>query len=242
MPAPQKVKVRIEKIIRYFNDVTLFRLIPNKKCHFRPGQFIHLALDEYDPSFNWPESRVFSIANSPLRSDAIDILVSPKGNFTKRMIAELKENDEVWIKLPFGIFNFNDAVGADCILIAGGTGISPFISFLEHVLKTKFELNSLTLFYGVREIELIIFMNLFKECSSTLSNFEYFIFVENKSSLNESNVFQGILPVTEIVSKTKNYKKPVYYLSGPKAMINAFNEELKKNNMPEQNVLFDKWE
>ena len=29
------------------------------------GQFLHLALDEYDPSSGWPESRCFSMQSSP---------------------------------------------------------------------------------------------------------------------------------------------------------------------------------
>ena len=32
---------------------------------FTPGQFLHLALDDYEPGGFWPESRVFSIASSP---------------------------------------------------------------------------------------------------------------------------------------------------------------------------------
>ncbi|MFZ1979306.1 MAG: hypothetical protein WAV76_15225 [Bacteroidota bacterium] len=32
---------------------------------YRPGQFLHLTLDEYDPSKQWPESRCFSIQTNP---------------------------------------------------------------------------------------------------------------------------------------------------------------------------------
>jgi len=242
MAAPLKIKARIEKIIKHKDGITFFKFAPEKKCRFRPGQFLHLALDEYDPSFNWPESRVFSIANSPLLSDTIDILVSPKGSFTKRMIAELRENDEVWIKLPYGIFNFNDTIDSDCILIAGGTGISPFISFLEYAIVTKPNFNSVSLFYGVRNNELVIFEDLFRKCVRTIKEFEYSIFIENNGVGNGSNIFEGILPVSKIVNKTKVYKKPVYYLSGPKAMINAFEIELTKNNISQENIFYDKWE
>jgi len=242
MAAPLKIKARIEKIIKHKDGITFFKLAPEKKCRFRPGQFLHLALDEYDPSFNWPESRVFSIANSPFRSDFIDILVSPKGNFTKRMVKELKVNDEVWIKLPYGIFNFDDAINSDCILIAGGTGISPFISFLESVIDAHPHFNSLNLFYGIRDKELIIFNDLLEECSKTVAGFEHTIFVENYTDKNEKNIFKGILPVKEIVKTTINYKKPVYYLSGPKAMINAFDKELNKNNILQENIIYDNWE
>lgn len=242
MAAPQKIKSRIVKIIKHKDGVTLFKLAPEKKYRFRPGQFLHLAIDKYDPSFNWPESRVFSIANSPLITDTIDILISPKGAFTKRMLTELKENDEVWIKLPYGIFNFNDALNADCILIAGGTGISPFISFLEYALDTLPAFNSLKLFYGVRNKELIIYDDLFGNCSSKIKGFEYSIFIEDNEGKNGRNIFGGILPVAQIVKNTKDCKKPVYYLSGPKAMINAFDKELKLNNISYQNIFFDKWE
>ena len=35
---------------------------------FKPGQFLHLALDPYEPGGFWPDSRVFSIASSPERT------------------------------------------------------------------------------------------------------------------------------------------------------------------------------
>jgi ferredoxin-NADP reductase len=37
--------------------------------HFKPGQFLHLAIDAYDGAGFWPESRVFSIASSPRDRD-----------------------------------------------------------------------------------------------------------------------------------------------------------------------------
>jgi NAD(P)H-flavin reductase len=240
--APQKIKASIKSIIRFKYGVTLFKLKPEKKCKFKPGQFLHFAMDSYDPSFNWPDSRVFSIANSPSSYDTLDILVSPKGNFTERMVSELKENDEVWIKLPFGSFNFNDSLNSDCVLIAGGTGISPFVSFLEYSLDMKQKLNSLFLYYGVKDRDLIIYGDLFDKCLKTTENFNYRIYIENYSSEGKINMFSGILPVAEIVSSTKKLSHPVYYLSGPKEMIGAINRELKANNIPEYNIYYDKWE
>lgn len=242
MSTPIKTKAEIKKITRYCDGITQFSLIPEKYCKFKSGQFLHLAIDEYDPSFNWPESRVFSIANSPLRSKVIEILISPKGSFTKRMINDLKEGDEVWIKLPFGIFNFNDALNSDCILIAGGTGISPFVSFLQYLIDSQHNLNSLNLFYGVRQKDLIIFNDLLSECCIKLPNFNYYIYIEQNEVNSGENFFKGILPVAEIVEKTKILSKPIYYLSGPKTMISMFNNELSKNKISQDNIYFDKWE
>ena len=56
---------------------------------FTPGQFLHLALDPYEPDGFWPESRVFSIASSPEERDRLSITYAVKGAFTTRMEREL---------------------------------------------------------------------------------------------------------------------------------------------------------
>jgi NAD(P)H-flavin reductase len=52
---------------------------------FKPGQFLHLALDACEPGGFWPESRVFSIASSPRERDRLAITYAVKGAFTARM-------------------------------------------------------------------------------------------------------------------------------------------------------------
>src|SRR5699024_1464423 len=96
---------------------------------FRAGQFLHLALDRYDPTGFWPESRVFSIASPPDGRDEVRITYAVKGGFTSRMEAEAVEGREVWIKLPYGDFVVDAA--ADVALFAVGTGVTAFTAFLE---------------------------------------------------------------------------------------------------------------
>ena len=123
-------------------------LQPQKRCpRFNPGQFLHLALDPYDPSCQWPESRVFSIANSPTRRDKIKITYAVKGKYTSRKYNEIKKYDLVWIKLHYGTFTF-DYTAENIVLIAGGTGITPFVSFLEYAIDKNIQLNN-WLYYGI---------------------------------------------------------------------------------------------
>jgi NAD(P)H-flavin reductase len=242
MAAPRKIKAIISEI-RYFKyGITFFRLKTEIGCKFKPGQFLHLAIDPYDPSFNWPESRVFSIANSPARNDQIEILVSPKGRFTQRMIKELKVGSEVWIKLPFGIFDFRDSINSSVILIAGGTGVSPFISFLESLADTPVPYKNLRLVYGVRDPELIVFDGFLSECSTSLPRFKLDIFCEKEEVHTPFKITKGIIPVDQIVGESIQLPDPVFYLSGPPAMILQFETSLKNAGIPENKVLFDKWE
>src|SRR6185436_15694325 len=98
---------------------------------FRAGQFLHLALDRYDPTGFWPESRVFSIASAPAERGSVRITYAVKGRFTGRMEAEAVEGREVWIKLPYGDFFVDER--ADVALFAGGTGVTAFTAFLEAI-------------------------------------------------------------------------------------------------------------
>lgn len=67
MPNPVKLEAEVSEIVDYGDGIysVKFQLLSGL-ARFKPGQFLHLALDPYDPSEGyWPESRVFSIASMP---------------------------------------------------------------------------------------------------------------------------------------------------------------------------------
>src|ERR1019366_8731649 len=123
---------------------------------FRPGQFLHLTVDDYDPSGFWPESRVFSIASSPRDRHRLRICYSVKGRYTTKMEQVLKVGGEVWIKMPYGEFVINGA--SDAVLLAGGTGISAFTAFQEAL--TPANQRHITLIYGARPPGLFPFQDM----------------------------------------------------------------------------------
>ena len=64
MGMPRKIRCTVERIIDHGGRVYSLDLTPSSPVpSFRPGQFLHLTVDEYDPSGFWPESRVFSVAS-----------------------------------------------------------------------------------------------------------------------------------------------------------------------------------
>lgn len=243
MAAIRKIQATVKEIISYSDTVCKFILQPAKRSFdFKAGQFLHLAMDAYDPSFNWPESRVFSVANSPTRKDVIEILVSRKGKFTGQMFEQLKSGDNVWLKLPYGIFNFDDSLERDSVLIAGGTGISPFISFLQFAIDKK--LNPvISLNYGVNNTELIIIEDLIKEAEQKLENFKYNLYIEKPENGNTNLKFNnGILDIHQVIKQSKELNQPLFYLSGPPAMIENFEQALINSGIKTQNIKYDIWE
>ena len=240
MTAPRRVKGIISRIRRFRDDVTLFRISLQAKVIFKPGQFLHLSVDEYLPGDFFPESRIFSIANAP-GNEFLEILISPRGEFTKRMIHELQVGSEVWLKLPYGTFNFEKSFDNDIVMIAGGTGISPFISLFENMLRNPYTFNSLSLYYGVRYDDLIIFEENLKIYRKRIKGFNSCIYCENVDNRLYSNR-EGKLPVVLIIQETLKLKSPDYYLSGPVPMILSFIDELKNRGIDPQKIFYDRWE
>src|SRR5690349_497550 len=105
---PQKVRCTIRQVIDHGERVYTVFLKPDALApRFRPGQFLHLALDPYTPGDFWPESRVFSIASAPEDRDLLRITYAVKGKFTTRMESEIQVGRQVWVKLPYGEFTIS---------------------------------------------------------------------------------------------------------------------------------------
>lgn len=245
MANPVKIPANVNKIEKYGDGVYLISLTPQKKCpRFKAGQFLHLTIDSYDQFGGfWPESRVFSIA-SPYSSETVEIVYSVKGYYTKRMEKELSVGKEVWLKLPYGDFTIDCSnPGTNIYLIAGGTGVSPYIPFLKNNLQDS-TVESAHLIYGVRKKEHLLFRDLINECSSSSLKFKSTIFIENfteNKDMPYSESIAGTISLDYILNVSEK-KDRLFYLSGPPGMIDYFKKGLLSNGIIDTNIKIDQWE
>jgi ferredoxin-NADP reductase len=236
MAVVRKLLAEVEHVIEHADDVRSYVLKPDGRTpRFKPGQFLHLAIDPYDPSHDWPDSRVFSIASAP-KSDRIRVTVSKKGRFTGRIFSELTTGSNVWLKLPYGEFSFKNEADP-LVLIAGGTGIAPFVSFLEQSLLDGHG-PSTALHYGVRTPAHAIFEDVLDQCKRELSNFDMTTWVEEGDNLCGE---RGRLDIEKIHQKHGG-ESTIFYLSGPWEMIDAFRNRLAELGVAVDKIRIDAWE
>lgn len=242
-----KVKAIVDSIDSYGETVhkVLMHVSDRKLPRIKPGQFLHLALDDYDPNGGfWPDSRVFSIAS--LAKETLQIVYSVKGKFTTRMENELLPGRIVWLKLPFG--NFVVETGSEAqqnvVLVAGGTGVSPFIPFLEKCISEGFKGETLRLYYGARRISHLLFPDLLEQCEREVDSFKCKRYVEQvdgeAASKNIGEYLVGKLDIAAIAQECG--VKSTYYLSGPPQMISTFRERLREKGVSETGIRVDEWE
>jgi ferredoxin-NADP reductase len=242
MANPIKLKCTVSSIVNH-DDVSTIVLRPSRRLpNFQPGQFLHLALDPFDPTCGfWPESRVFSIASTPVDSE-LTMAYAVKGVFTRRMREELTVGGEVWVRLPYGHFTLAAVPDSETILIAGGTGITPFISFLLGEMRQPSGL-SLKLVYGVRRTALFLFVDVLEQAMTNLEGFSLLAFSEDGICVSyRFPVRAGSLSVDNIWQAVKDPEKTNFYLSGPAAMIIALKAGLQGNGVRPEQIRIDEWE
>jgi len=195
---------------------------------YYPGQFLHLALDEYDPGSGWPESRCFSMQTPP-GSDLLRITYAVKGSFTTRMASELVPGKQVTLKLPYGDLFIQDHNKETAIFIAGGTGITPFLSlFNDNSFKTY---SRSVLFAGFRNRSMNLYQDELSEAAKINPSFKTRYYYEDGN---------GLINIDDVLNESGNDR--TYFISGPLAMIAFFRQSLQTNGINPSQIKTDDWE
>lgn len=248
MAQPIHFNAIVSDVIIHCEDIHSYILVSDKQLpKILAGQFIHLSLDLFNPGDYWPESRVFSIANDVFDRKTITLVIGKQGEYTKRILNELHVGSVVSCKGPYGDFIIRTPAIAEkvIVLIAGGTGITPFSAFMETLLHQGLSgFVKCLLFYGARSTDLLIYKKLADTCAAKFNNFKTYYYAEKYFPEDKKplDIKKGKLNIDSIVDTVNYGKQVIYYLSGPKMMIDSFSGELKgKYQHPVENVLIDAW-
>ena len=129
--------------ISYINvlkeDLAIFRIKPNEGqiSDFKPGQFVTIGVNV--PSEGKMIRRAYSIASPPQQKKYFELILRwvkkpVPGRLTTQMFNKREGEEVSWVK-PTGIFTINEKMATGVsdnrrmVLIGGGTGLAPFISY-----------------------------------------------------------------------------------------------------------------
>jgi ferredoxin-NADP reductase len=159
----------------------------------------------------------------------ITITFSVVGKYTRRMAAELTVGRNVWLKLPYGELFSRPHSKENCVFVAGGTGVTPYLSlfcdssFVEYVDPK--------LYLGLKSAG----HNIYHESLNRA--------VKINERLNINHVHEdsdGLLNIEKIYSE--NGAGSTYFVSGPPTMIRTFRDFLGRQCVTEGNIITDDWE
>ena len=133
-PARRTMAATVHRISHPAPDVAVLALrYPiGKRVRFRAGQYLTVRLPGGD-------TRNYSLANPPHRNDAALLHVRrvPGGEFSDRLLAELRRGDRLTVTLPFGEFSVDHESTRPILLAVTGTGFAPAKSIIEDLIQRR---------------------------------------------------------------------------------------------------------
>ncbi len=207
---------------------------------FLPGQYLTLKTDIQGEEVR----RSYSICSAP---DEGELRVAIKqvegGKFSTHANHHLQINDALESMVPTG--NFYPTLDASnakhYLLFAAGSGITPILSIIKSVLTTEPK-SQITLFYGNRTIDSIIFRETLEDLKNTYLNRLSLHHILSREHLGAA-LFKGRIDKEKCASFFKLLVDPKtaneFFICGPEQMIHAVRESLEDVGVDKKNIHFE---
>lgn len=212
---PKRMRLRVMEIIEETPTTKTFRLerTDGPLPPFRPGQYVNLFVD-VDGVLT---SRPYSIS-SPPGADFLELTVrdKPGGFVAPYLLNEVQVGDELKTTGPAGSFYYEPLIdGRDLVFLAGGSGITPFMSILRDAVQHERSLN-IHLLYGSRLPEDVIFHEELTELSTQQANLHYSLVISEPPPDYEG--LSGFLRPDIILEQVGDPSGKTFYICGPNLM------------------------
>ena len=238
MAQPVRIRARVAQVVNHAPGLRSLVLKPDRVVpRFKPGQFLHLALDTWDPSAHWPDSRPLSVASPPESREELRVTVSEVGPFTSRIMAAAV-GDMVWLKMPYGEFVVESSGSAPAVLVGGGTGVAPFVSLATSDSALG---GPVRLLYGVRRPDLLIYGDVFDKAAERNPHLRWEAFVEQNAPAGPRDRRLSADAALAAAESTGAPSTAIFYLSGPPEMISALSDGLAEAGVTPDRIRVDAW-
>jgi ferredoxin-NADP reductase/ferredoxin len=238
---PGKIWVEVSDIINLSHDTKLFRLIPARATEtlppFRAGQFIGLSVD-----INGVNTvRPYSILSSPNQHAFYEIGVRRKedGFVSPYLLDQLNIGDILEATEPSGNFYYNNAFhGNNLVFIAGGCGITPFISILRDISERVLPIN-VTLIYGCLTEKDILFREELEDLQKRRPNFNFNCILSEPEDNWKGEC--GFISNEVISNSIGSVEDKFFYIVGSREMYHYIKSELETLGVKQHKMIYESY-
>lgn len=242
----RKLKTKVAKIVDVTHDIkeVLLDLPEDADLNYEPGQYGQFEVPAYD-KIKEPTMRAYSFSSNPTNKKQIEFLIRlvPGGIVTTYVHKYLKEGQTINVVAPVGDFHVHKT-GAQMICVAGGSGMAPFKSIFNNMIDTG-EINEREVwyFFGARTTADIFYLDWLRGLEKKYSKFHFVPALSEPQAGDGWDGETGL--ITDVLGK---YLTTVIsegdkegYLCGSPGMLDACMNVMRKNNMKEDRIFFDKF-
>jgi predicted ferric reductase len=192
----------------------------------RAGQFLFLRFPSHQ---TLDESHPFTISSAP-HEDVLRVTIKASGDFTRDLFASLQPGMDAIVEGAHGMFDYKTG-GQKQVWIAGGIGLTPFISFIR-AMEGTIE-HEIDFYYTVRHPEEALFTDEIEAAARQNPRLKPHI---------RYSATQGSLTIEEIVQNAGgNVGGHHIYMCGPLPMVQAFEKKFLERGVPAGNIHYEEF-
>ncbi|MFC5708111.1 ferredoxin--NADP reductase [Aeromonas eucrenophila] len=202
----------------------------------KPGQALNLTLPGHHENPRSPDARhTFSIVTAPHENELV-VATRMRDSPFKRALGALPLGTELQLNGPFGSLTLHKSLDRTGVLIAGGIGITPFISMLRQAAAQQTP-QDLLLIYSNRRPEDAAFLDELQRLEQQNPRFRLLATMTDMA--RSAQPWQGETHRLDghwLWQAIGGLAKPVCYVSGPPPMVEAISEALKVAGLDEEDL------
>ncbi len=201
---------------------------------FQPGQYAAIS---YSRNHRPSVARCFSIVSSPTDQHILQFSMRTRGKYTSAL-AKLKQGDEVRVRGPFGGFIFDSDRDKNAVFIAGGIGITPFMSMMQFATQLRIASN-ITLLYGVANQDDIPFYDELTAMQKANPRLKvvYVVGGGEIDKLKKDTTATGFVNEDVLNLHADAYHDATYFICGPPPFMNGVLKVLQAKQVPKQRLI-----
>jgi ferredoxin-NADP reductase len=208
-----------------------FRLARPPGFDFEAGQAVTLLLVEPPPEEN-SRQRIFSLVSAPFEPELCVATRMREGSAFKRALASLPAGAPVRLRGPRGSMTLGEDSVRPAVFIAGGIGITPFMSMLRQAAHDGSR-RPLRLVYSNRRPEDAAFLDELANLEHRLPGFRLHATMTDMAA--SQRTWRGDtrgLGAEVIGDACQGLPAPVYFVVGPPGFVAAAKEGLRALGVP----------
>ncbi|HWF45297.1 MAG TPA: FAD-dependent oxidoreductase [Candidatus Kapabacteria bacterium] len=221
------------------NGTRAFHLERPQGFNYESGQTIDLTLvDPTDLDDEGPV-RTFSLVSAPHEHELM-FATRMRDSAFKRTIGSAAAGAELAWDGPYGSFIMHKNASKPAVFLAGGIGITPFISMVKSATHQRLP-HQIYLFHSNHTPEDSPFLDELIALDHSNPNFQYIPTMTDLTDAMKWEGERGIIGKDLLERHIGDLKAPIYYMAGPPGFVTAMRKMLVDSKTDEDNIRFEEF-
>ena len=231
---PKRQYLKVAEVIERSEDCRSFVLVPDAEkgtkelAYFGAGKYLTV----FETIEGMPITRAYSISSSPKESlegkYVLTIKLVEGGLMSQYIFDTWQVGSAVEVSAPSGNFEYQELRDAKKVIcLAGGSGITPFIS-MANAINDGDEDFEMTLLYGSRDKENILFRAELEELEKKCDKIKVIHVLSEQKGRLPKGMEKGFITAELIEKYAPENEKYSIFLCGPQQMYAFVDKEIEK--------------